>query len=194
MRNIVMATLNQGKVAELQALLGDVVRLQSAAQFGVDALPEETGLTYQENARLKAEFVALKTGLPAIADDSGLEVQALPGEVGVRSARFVPGSDADRVAEVLRRLQDHTDRSARFVAVLAFAEPGTETQYFRGEVEGVIAQHPSGIGGFGYDPVFVPNGSTQSFAELTQEEKNAISHRARAARALKEWLSTKGMQ
>jgi len=192
MRNMVMATLNAGKVSELQALLGDVVVLRSATQSGVNLLPEETGTTYQENARLKAEFVAQHTGLPAIADDSGLEVQALPGELGVRSARFVAGSDADRVAELLRRLEGATDRSARFVAVLALAEPGKETQYFRGEVEGKIAVRPTGAGGFGYDPVFVPEGLRQSFAELSQAEKNMISHRARAARALKEWLQQKG--
>lgn len=191
---MVVATLNSGKVSELQAMLGDGAVLRSASQSGIGVLPEETGSTYQENARLKAEFTAQTTGLPAIADDSGLEVQALPGELGVRSARFVPGSDADRVAELLRRLQGVTDRTARFVAVLAFAEPGKETQYFFGEVEGEITQHPRGTGGFGYDPVFVPKGFTQSFAELTQAEKNTISHRARAARALKEWLQTKGMQ
>lgn len=187
-----VATNNQGKLRELQKLLGSEVELQSLGEHSIQELPEETGSTYEENARIKAEFVARQTGLPSVADDSGLEVDALPGELGVRSARFVQGTDAERIAELLRRLQGNEQRSARFVAVIAYAEPNAPTHFFRGEIQGRITESPRGSEGFGYDPVFTPNGFEQTFAEMSAEQKNSMSHRANAALKLRAWLTQKG--
>jgi XTP/dITP diphosphohydrolase len=187
---IVVATQNAGKVREFAALLADLpARFVAAREAGVDALPEETGTTFAANAELKARFVADQTGLSALADDSGIVIDALGGAPGVYSARYGgPGlDDRGRYELVLAQLRDVplAERTARFVAHLAFVLPDGTLHRAEGVVEGTIAEEPRGAGGFGYDPIFVPQGETRTFAEFPEDEKNRASHRARAVAALR---------
>jgi XTP/dITP diphosphohydrolase len=183
---LVLATSNPGKLSELRALLADL----PFALLALDALPEvrlrEEGDDYEANAVAKACAIARSTGRAALADDSGLEVAALGGAPGPRSARFGgPGlDDAARVAKLLEAIGPARDRHARFVCIAALARPGGEAITARGECRGRILNAPQGRGGFGYDPVFEPEGRGCSMAELPAREKNAISHRARAVAAL----------
>jgi len=152
-------------------------------------MPEETGMTFEDNAILKAAAVATQTGLPALADDSGLEVDALQGEPGVYSARFGGRTTPlERNLYLLERLRDVPlqERTARFVAVLALAYPDGNLELFRGETEGWILEAPRGEGGFGYDPLFFVPEAEKTFAEMTPEEKARYSHRGKALRALLE--------
>jgi XTP/dITP diphosphohydrolase len=194
MSTFVLATGNPDKAAEIEAVLADVgapITLQPRDP----SLPEveETGVTLEENARLKAIDLCEHTGLPAIADDTGLEVDALGGEPGVRSARFA-GEDAtyaDNVRLLLERLHDvpAERRSARFATVAIARWPDGHEIAALGTVEGVIATAPRGDGGFGYDPVFVPvEGNGRTFAEMDPAEKHACSHRGRAFRTLADGL------
>jgi XTP/dITP diphosphohydrolase len=157
------------------------------------SLPEETGATYRDNAILKARAAARLTGSPAVADDSGLEVDALGGAPGLLSARYGgPGlDDAGRCARLLAELRDVPEarRTARFRCVLALVEPGGREQVVEGVAEGRIAEAPRGRGGFGYDPVFYYPPLGRTFAELTDAEKAEVSHRGRAARALRRLLA-----
>lgn len=186
---LLIATRNAGKVAEFRRLLtGLPLRLRGLDEFALDADAEETGETFAENAAIKADFYCRRTGIPTLADDSGLEVEALGGAPGVLSARYAgPGaSDEQRVALLLKELDATGDaeRRARFVCVIALADPsGGRTELFAGECAGRIIGEPRGAGGFGYDPVFVPEGHSETFGELPAEIKNRISHRARAAAA-----------
>ena len=185
---VVIATGNPGKVGEITAILGaESLRLRSLADFPEVELPEE-GEDYEANAVAKARAAALITGLPALADDSGLEVEALGWGPGPGSARYGgPGlDDAARVARLLAALRDSPapSRRARFVCVAALATPDGRTAVARGECAGQILPTARGRGGFGYDPVFAPEGRAVSMAELPAEEKNRISHRGRAFRAL----------
>lgn len=181
---LVVATRNPGKLAELQALL----RGRGIGVLGLDAFPSipeaaEAGDSFAANALAKARAYAAATGRPVLAEDSGLEVDALGGAPGIHSARWVPGSDADRTLALLQRLAGVPTeaRTARYVSVLALAAPDGREHLFRGTLAGRIAMAPRGSGGFGYDPVFLlPDGRT--VAELTREEKNAISHRGQALR------------
>lgn len=177
---LVLASKNPGKIRELQALFAptgiDVIGLDPAAP-DVD----ETGTTFEENALIKARAAAAATGLPALGEDSGLAVDALGGEPGIRSARWVPGSDSDRMYALLDRMQNVPEgrRGARYVSCIALVTPAGREEVVRGELEGSIIRAPRGTGGFGYDPIFLlPDGRTT--AEITMEAKNAISHRARA--------------
>lgn len=188
---LVLATANAGKIRELRALLADLpLRAASAAEIGLDPTVEETGLTFQANAVLKARACAAAAGLPALADDSGLEVDALGGFPGIHSARWVTGADAARVAALLERLAglEQQRRGARFHAVAALAWPDGRVATASGTVNGRIAERPAGVAGFGYDPVFlVEDGGhcgRRTMAELAPEEKNRLSHRARAVRGL----------
>ncbi|HEX2864410.1 MAG TPA: RdgB/HAM1 family non-canonical purine NTP pyrophosphatase [Deinococcales bacterium] len=185
---VLVATGNPGKVVEfreaLERLGWDLVGLD-----GLDlTLPEETGTTYEENAALKAAFVATKTGLPALADDSGLEVEALSGEPGVYSARYGNrSSDLERNLLLLDNLRlTPAPRRAKFVSVVALAFPNGDLREYRGEAEGEILQGPRGEGGFGYDPLFLYPPLGKTFAELTVEEKRRVSHRGQALQALAE--------
>jgi XTP/dITP diphosphohydrolase len=189
---IVLASTNPGKVAELRALFADLpVQLLSVADvLGEPLTVHEDGLTFEQNAAIKARAVCAATRMLALADDSGLEVDALGGRPGVRSARYANerATDAENNAALLRELEDVEDRSraARFRCVLALVSPWRDgdVQMAEGTCDGAIARAPRGSGGFGYDPLFiVPDG--RAMAELSEEEKNGISHRARAARALK---------
>ena len=183
-RRIVAATANAHKLAEMREILGDAVELLPRP----DEIPDvvEDAPTLEGNARLKADAIAAATGLTALADDTGLEVSALGGAPGVRSARYAgdDATDADNVALLLRELDGAGDRSARFVTVVVLAD-GEDHQVHEGECRGRIAPAPRGANGFGYDPVFVPDeGDGRTFAEMTAEEKHAISHRGRAVRAV----------
>ena len=181
---LVVASHNKGKVREIEELLapfGFVVK--GAAELGL-AEPEETEATFEGNAILKARAAADASGLMALADDSGLSVTALDGAPGIYSARWA-GETKDfsfAMARVERELNEKraTDLSAKFVCVLALASPNGETETFRGEVEGHLEFPPSGAKGFGYDPIFVANGMTETFAEIEPTAKHAMSHRAHA--------------
>jgi XTP/dITP diphosphohydrolase len=179
----VAATRNPHKLAELRQIL----RVAGLELVGLENMPhiaevEEDGETFEANARKKAETVARAAGLWAMADDSGLEVQALGGAPGVRSARFAgePPSHAANNAKLLTALEGQTDRRARFCCVIALSNPCGESVAVQGECRGRIASAPRGTGGFGYDPLFMPDGYDLTFAEMAPENKNRISHRARA--------------
>jgi len=185
-------------VGELRALLADMdVNVLSLGDFPDIPEIEETGATFAENARIKAEEVSRITGMLVVADDSGLEVDALGGEPGVRSNRFGgPGAaDRDKYLRILQLLEGVPDerRTARFRAAVAVAAPGRETVIVEGSCEGVIAREPAGGGGFGYDPIFFIAGTGLTMAEVSSDVKNRISHRAKAMqkarRILEDYLS-----
>jgi len=186
-----VATRNEHKLGELRALLPDheLVPLGAAVE-----VPPETGATFAENARVKARAAARATGEPAIADDSGIEAAALGGRPGVRSARFAGehASDAENLARLLREVPLAGDRRVAYVCALAYAEPDGPEELFEGTCSGTLAPEPRGSGGFGYDPAFVPDDvpGGRTMAELDPAEKDAVSHRGRAARMLAEWLET----
>jgi XTP/dITP diphosphohydrolase len=178
---LVIASHNPGKVEEIAALLAPfAVQTIAAGPLGI-AEPEETGDSFEANAALKARAAAEATGMPALADDSGLVVPALGGAPGIYSARWAgPAKDFRIAMERVHRELGDRDRSARFVAVLALASPDGRTDLFRGEVEGSLTWPPRGDRGFGYDPIFIPLGGSLTFGEISPEEKHRISHRARA--------------
>ncbi len=193
MVKVVLATRNRGKVSELQALLEDLdVQVIPVDEAGDIPDVIEDGNTFYENALKKAKEVSIASGLFAIADDSGLEVDALDGRPGVFSARY-SGQDATDENNYLKLLQEMTDvpaerRSARFRCVMVACRPDGRCIYSEGACEGFITQRPRGSQGFGYDPVFRPVGQERTMAEMSREEKNRISHRAVALKALKEKL------
>lgn len=179
---IVLATQNPGKVTEIRALLADLpVELIPARTLDAPPSVVEDKPTLEGNAHKKAEAYYRYTGLPALADDTGLEVEALEGKPGVRSARFAgaEATYADNNELLLRELEGQSNRRAQFRTVVAFID-GDEVRYFEGVCKGHIAEAPRGTGGFGYDPLFVPEGESRTFAEMPSDEKNAISHRKRA--------------
>ncbi len=191
---LVLATRNPGKLAELQALLADLpIQLRAATDFPGAPEVEEDAATLEGNAARKARALQEFTGLPALADDTGLEVEALGGAPGVHSARFAgpTATDADNRALLLERLKGVENRRARFRTVLAFAPDARTLHLFEGVCPGWILEEERGSGGFGYDPLFVPEGHVQTFAEMPLEAKNRISHRGQALRAfvafLKNW-------
>lgn len=192
-RSLVLATANPGKIAEITAILGPigVPILPFSAFPGAPAL-EEAGATYLENAAAKARAAASFTGHIALADDSGLEVEALGGEPGVHSARYLgsEATDAERLAAILRALRTYPwpGREARFRCVVALANPTGTVRWAEGCCEGFIAFEARGDRGFGYDPVFFVPECKVTMAELDPEVKNRISHRARALRAAREIL------
>jgi len=183
--SVVLATANPGKVAELRNLVQEwgAITVRSLTDFPGVALPEETGATYAENAAAKARVVAQATGLPALADDSGLEVDALDGAPGVRSARFA-ASDPERIARLLAALEGVRDRRARFRCVVVLAWPDGREDHAEGIVAGRIAPVAEGEGGFGYDPIFVADDLGVTFAVAATADKARVSHRARAMRGL----------
>ena len=195
MQSLLIATRNPGKVKEIESILADSGWTFSSLQTFPDIeTPAETGATYAENAILKARFYALATGMCALADDSGLEVEALAGAPGVFSARYAGenASDTDRRALLVSELAKGRDlnRRARFIAVVAISDvKGSVLNVSEGICEGTIISSPRGDGGFGYDPLFVPDGHNQTFAELPEDIKNRISHRARALINTRDFLS-----
>jgi len=184
---LVIATHNKGKLREFETLVAPFgLSVVSADELGLPE-PEETGTTFEENAALKAIAAATAANMPALADDSGLAVDALGGAPGIYSARWAgPEKDFDAA---MRRVEDQLQalgaiaseqRKAHFVAVLALAFPDGECDLFRGEVHGTLSYPPRGLNGFGYDPMFVPTGETMTFGEIAPKAKQAMSHRARA--------------
>ncbi|HJP12930.1 MAG: RdgB/HAM1 family non-canonical purine NTP pyrophosphatase [Nitrospinota bacterium] len=191
---IVFATRNAGKARELRLELeGLPITALSQDEAGVEVNIIEGGATYAANALLKAEAVSKATGLPALADDSGIEVEALPGELGVLSARFGGEGldDTGRNRLLLERLEGVADirRGARYVCVLAFCRAGREAVFFEGVMSGRVLKAPRGEGGFGYDPIMYLPGRGCSVAELDPETKNRISHRGLALAAFREWIA-----
>jgi XTP/dITP diphosphohydrolase len=187
---LVVASRNEHKLGELAGLLAghELARLPPDV-----ALPPETGDTFAANALIKARAAATATGAAALADDSGIEAAALGGAPGVRSARFAGehATDEQNLAKLMRDVPDEGDRRVAYVCVLAFVEPGGDERLFEGRCEGTLAREQRGRGGFGYDPAFVPDEDAggRTMAELDPAEKDAISHRGRAARALAAWLA-----
>lgn len=186
---LVLGSANPHKLRELAALLSahQVLALPPGVELG-----PETGTSFAENAALKARRATAATGLPAVADDSGLEAAALAGAPGVFSARYAgpSASDDENLAKLLREVPEHGDRSARYVCALVLAYPDGEEHLFEGACHGTLARERRGSGGFGYDPAFLPveDERGRTMAELAPQEKASISHRGRAARALAAWL------
>ena len=192
-KEILLATRNSDKVRELAALLGDLgIRIRTLADFPTAPEVEEDGETCEANALKKAREIAAATGLPSVADDTGLEVDALGGRPGIFAARYA-GENAtyeDNCRKLLEELDGvpQARRTARFVTVAALAMPGGENRVATGTLAGVIAEESVGMQGFGYDPVFFVPELGRTLAELTAEEKNRISHRAKAFRAMADML------
>lgn len=192
---VVVATSNVGKLKEFQEALARLeLDLLGLSDVGVTRMPDETGASYEENALLKAGFVALRTKLPALADDSGLEVDALGGRPGVFSARYGGEglSDGERMAHLLDEMRTvpRKGRGATFRCVVVLATPGGEVARFEGETRGEVTVGPRGDNGFGYDPVFESAELGKTFAEATMAEKRSVSHRGRALQAFLDWART----
>lgn len=189
---IIFATNNKHKLKEVQAVLGDGYRLVTPSELGITEEIQEDRPTIEGNASQKSHYLYERTGADCFADDTGLEVEALGGEPGVRSARYAgPGHDSERNMELLlRNMEGITDRRARFRTVISLILDGEE-HLFEGIVEGVLLTVPRGTNGFGYDPIFVPDGYAETFAEMSDEAKNAISHRGRAVAKLAAFLNSR---
>jgi len=193
MREIIIATHNKGKVKEFKQLLSDLpITIYSLHDFPDIPEVEETGTTFHENAQLKAETIANKLGKPVMADDSGLVIQALDGAPGVYSARYAgeKADDQENIEKVLEQLAkaQNKERTAYFICVLALAIPNKETIFHEGKCYGEITEKPIGENGFGYDPIFVPNGYEHTFAEIDASIKNKLSHRYHALLAMRQYL------
>lgn len=196
LKSLLLGTRNPGKIHEITLIVGDFgLEIHSLQEFEDVEVPEETADTYAGNATLKAQFYARSTGLVSLADDSGLEVEALGGAPGVLSARYAGegATDADRRSLLLSSLAQSGggNRRARFVCAIAIARSdGGVLNVSEGICDGAITLAPRGDSGFGYDPLFVPDGYDQTFGELSDEVKNRISHRARALMKLREFLTS----
>lgn len=194
-KKLVIASHNKGKVKEIGELLAPLgLSVISAGEMGVDE-PEETGLTFAENAILKAKNTAEKTGLPALADDSGLAITALDGAPGIYSARWA-GDDKNFDIAFARIQKELSDKNipiissvpAYFICALCLALPSDETQIFEGRIDGTLSFPPRGEHGFGYDPIFIPDGYNITFAEMDSAKKHSMSHRARAFEKFLQYL------
>jgi len=187
-RTLIFATNNRHKLEEVQHLVGDSFTLKSLDDIGCTEDIAETGVTFQENASIKSQYIFSQYGVDCFGDDSGLEIDALNGEPGVYSARYSGTRDmSQNIQLVLQKLGNTTNRRARFKTVISLILNGEE-HFFDGTVEGIITDGLKGNGGFGYDPIFRPDGYDITFAEMPLEEKNKISHRARAIQQLVEFL------
>jgi len=191
MLDLLLASSNPGKLREISSLIGDLeIRLITPNQLNLQISLEENGASYAENAFLKAQAYCRATKLLTLADDTGLEVEALGGMPGLRSARFSPkrdATDADRRAYLLEQLTGKPRPwKARFRCVVAVAIPESRSHFFEGDCQGEIIPDERGENGFGYDPIFLVQGTGRTMAELTMEEKNQVSHRAKAVRASRE--------
>ena len=196
MDKLVFATNNAHKLGERRKMLAGRFCVVSLADIGChDDIPEDAD-TFEGNALAKAQWVLERYGLDCIADDSGLEVDALGGAPGIHSARYAGAGhdDAANNAKLLSELAGAADRSARFRTVIALVRKDHEPMFFHGTVEGTILNAPQGDAGFGYDPLFVPQGWSKSFAEASPDEKNAVSHRGRAVRELCKYLCLSSKQ
>ncbi|MBK9257642.1 MAG: RdgB/HAM1 family non-canonical purine NTP pyrophosphatase [Saprospiraceae bacterium] len=188
---LLFATANEHKLTELRKIFSDSgFRIAGLKELDIHEEIPETGATLQENAFIKAKYLFDKTGLRSLSEDTGLEVSALDGAPGVHTARYA-GNERDpskNIQKLLLELKNKDDRSARFRTVIALYD-GLDCKYFQGIAKGKIAVETSGDGGFGYDPIFIPEGYDQTFAELSSEVKNKISHRAKAVEFLKAYLA-----
>ena len=196
MDTYVIATNNAHKLHEIRDILeNDRRKFLSMKEAGIATDPEENGTTFEENALIKARAACKASGLPALADDSGLEVDALNGEPGIRSARYCEGSDADRVVYLLKKMENipAENRGAQFVSAIACVYPDGTEFAVRGICRGVILTENRGEGGFGYDPVFFVPEEGETFASMPQARKNAISHRANSLKITKEELEKRGL-
>lgn len=188
---IVLASENVHKVREFEAFLGGIKLCSLKNISNPITLPPETGQTYRDNAFIKANFVFKSLGLPSLGDDSGFEVEALNNEPGVYSARYLNTSDSQRQCQdILRRLEGASNRRARFVCCLCFIDQQGTKNFFEGVVEGTVSLEMRGNQGFGYDPIFIPDGFGLTFAELSLDQKMSVSHRGRALAALQKSLKT----
>lgn len=182
MNTLLFASTNAGKLDELRLLASSLkVVWSSISDLRDQSLeaPEESGVTFEENALIKAAYYAQATNLPTLAEDSGLILDAFPNFPGVKSARWLEGTDQQRNLDLLKRLSGKTNRVARFISVVCLYQPQTnEHEFFSGTVRGSISENLRGTGGFGYDPIFIPEGYKQTFAELGVEIKNRLSHRS----------------
>jgi XTP/dITP diphosphohydrolase len=184
MKTLVFATNNQHKLEEVQAIVGDTFQLKSLADIGCVADIPETGVTFEQNASQKSHYIFDHFQADCFSDDSGLEIDALNGEPGVYSAHYSGSRNADaNVQLVLDKLGDNLNRTARFRCVISLILEGQE-HFFEGSVAGSIPTERSGTSGFGYDPIFKPEGFDVTFSEMTAEQKNSISHRGRAIEKL----------
>ena len=193
MMKIIFATGNPGKLREAAEVLGEAFELVTPASLGITEDIPETGSTLQENSLQKARYLYERTALPCFADDTGLEVDALGGAPGIHTARYAgPGHDNQaNMDKLLAELLHAENRRARFHTVITLILPDGEPRFFEGFCEGAIAPRKAGCGGFGYDPVFLPDAYPgRTLAEVSEEEKNAVSHRGTALRALAAWLKS----
>lgn len=188
---LIVATRNAHKTAEIRAMIGDRFEVLNSNDFPETPVIEETGTTFLENARLKAEGISAVVDGWVLSDDSGLEVDALGGAPGVWSSSYggEEGNHARNNARLVTEMEGQSNRSARFRCTMVLAKNGREVAHFSGAVEGTLLEAPEGTGGFGYDPLFVPDGHERSFAALGDEVKNALSHRARALRQVVEYFA-----
>ncbi len=196
MDTYVIATNNAHKLQEIRDILeNDRRKFLSMKEAGIATDPEENGLTFEENALIKARAACKASGMPALADDSGLEVDALNGAPGIRSARYCEGSDQDRVDYLLKNLEAVPEeaRGAQFVSAIACVYPDGTEFAIRGICRGVILRENRGQGGFGYDPVFFVPEEGQTFASMPQTRKNAISHRANSLKLVRTELEKRGL-
>ena len=186
---VLAATGNKGKIREFSEILTPLgFEVVSPKDIGIDIDPEETGLTFAENALIKATAFMQASNMPVIADDSGLSVDFLNGAPGIYSARYAEGSDADRCDKLLKNMADAKDRKARFISAVSLVFPDGKTLQAEGSCEGEIAFSPIGENGFGYDPIFYIAEFDITVAQMSADEKNAISHRGKALRLLAEKL------
>jgi len=191
MLELVFATNNAHKLEEVQAIVGDAFVIKSLNDIDCQDDIPETGVTFEENAQQKTDYLVNKYGLYCFGDDSGLEIDALNGEPGVYSARYSGSRDMEKNIDlVLERLGDTLNRTARFKTVISLYL-NEQQHFFEGSIEGQITKERRGVDGFGYDPIFIPNGYDTTFAEMSAGEKNAISHRAIAVGKLATYLKTK---
>lgn len=186
---ILLATHNQNKKEEIQQILGNHYQVKSLAEVEIFDEIEENGTTFHENALIKAKYCFEKTEKPSVGDDSGLVIPALDGRPGIFSARYAGAHDFDaNMNKVLAEMQGVEDRTAYFITVMCLVDNQGQEHYFEGRVYGQIAHEKSGQKGFGYDPIFIPDGHSVSFAEMIAEQKNQISHRKEAVSKFLEFL------
>ncbi|MDR1876618.1 MAG: RdgB/HAM1 family non-canonical purine NTP pyrophosphatase [Flavobacteriaceae bacterium] len=190
---ILLATQNEHKKEEIIAMLPQNFLLKTFKDYDFNGDIEETGKTFEENAYIKAKFGYDLSHIPCFSDDSGMVVEALNGEPGIYSARYAGTGDfKDNIAKVLKNMRDVAYRNAYFISVICWVSE-KETRYFEGRVYGTISTEVRGVHGFGYDPIFIPNGYTHSFAEIAPEKKNQISHRAIALEKFKNFLDSQSV-
>ena len=193
-KQLLFASANRHKLEEIRQIIPAAYKLSGLNDYSVDEEIPEPFDTFEANAAAKATYVYKKTGIPCFADDSGLVVDALDGRPGVLSARYAGEhkSSEENVSKLLSELTGIRDRTARFIAVIAYQENEKDVLLFKGTIEGTINYTPAGAGGFGYDPVFIPSGFDKTFAQLSPVLKNQISHRAKAIKLFLQYLSEQG--